>query len=228
MTINHLIPAMLLTMTAISAPRALGQDDTYRFDLGVRCGMSGYVGDLSSNFFKRPGVAAGIKADYLFNPRYSVGTTVSVSTLSGSIDDSKFMPSSAPRDFKSTAYGIDGRFNFNFLPYGTGAPYEHLSVWTPYVSVGVGAVVARCGGDTSVAPSIPLGVGVRYRLAYRVNLSVEFTAIKTFTDKIDGKMLDDPMTIDSAFAKNTDWMSALSFTISYEIGRRCATCHHID
>lgn len=219
---------MLLTMTALSAPRTYAQDDTYRFDVGVRCGMSGYSGDLCSNFFKKPGVNVGVKADYLFNPRYSVGGTISLSTLSGKIDGNTFLPAPAPREFKSTAYSIDGRFNFNFLPYGTGAPYEHLSSWTPYVSVGVGAVASHCGDNTSVAPAIPLGVGVRYRAAYRVNLSLEFTAIKTFTDKIDGKALDDPMTIDSAFAKNTDWMSALTFTVSYEIGRRCSTCHHID
>lgn len=228
MTIKHLILAMLLTMTALSAPFTYGQDDTYRFDVGVRCGMSGYSGDLCSNFFKQPGLNVGIKADYLFNPRYSVGAAVSLSTLSGKVDEKTFLPSTAPREFKSTACGIDGRFNFNFLPYGTGAPYEHLSVWTPYLSAGIGAMVSHCGDNTTVSPSIPLGAGVRYRVADRVNLSVEFTAIKTFTDKIDGKALDDPMTIDSAFAKNTDWMSALTFTISYEIGRRCSTCHHID
>lgn len=49
---------------------------------------------------------------------------------------------------------------------------------------------------------------------------------KTFTDKLDGPLLDDPHGIPSAFMKNTDWYSTLTLSISYEFSKRCATCHY--
>lgn len=216
-------------MTSFSALTARGQSDSYRFDLGVKCGMSGYSGDLCSNFFQHPGLSIGVKGDYLFNSRYSVGTNVTVSTLSGKLAGGDYMPQTAPRQFKSTVFGVDGRFNFNFMSYGkSDVAYRKLSNWTPYLTVGVGVIASHSGSATSVSPTIPMGVGVKYRVAERLNLSAEFVIAKTFTDRLDNVDLDDPMTIDSAFAKNTDWMSGLTIALSYEIGARCETCHHID
>ena len=40
--------------------------------------------------------------------------------------------------------------------------------------------------------------------------------------------LTDLYQIKSSFLKNTDWYSTLTFSISYEFGRRCVTCHRID
>ena len=229
MTTNHLTYIMIFTMTSFSALAAREQNDSYRFDFGVKCGMSGYSGDLCSNFFKQPGVTAGVKADYLFNSRYSAGANLSISTLSGKLSEGTFLAQSAPRQFKSTVYGFDGRFNFNFLSYGKSeAAYRRLSNWSPYLTVGAGIIAAHSNTATSVSPTIPMGVGVKYRVADRLNLAAEFVVTKTFTDRLDDVNLDDPLTIDSAFAKNTDWMSGLTIALSYEIGARCTTCHHID
>ncbi|MDE5844411.1 MAG: porin family protein [Muribaculaceae bacterium] len=227
MTINHLTYIMIMTMTSFSALTARGQNDTYRFDLGVKCGMSGYSGDLCSNFFKHPGINAGVKVDYLFNSRYSAGANLSISTLSGKTADGTFLPQSAPRQFKSVVYELDCRFNFNFMPYGKSVvAYRRLYNWTPYITAGVGVIASHSGSATSVSPVIPIGAGVRYRVADRLNLAAEFIVSKTFTDRLDN--VDDPLNIDSAFAKNTDWMSGLTIALSYEIGARCTTCHHID
>ena len=49
---------------------------------------------------------------------------------------------------------------------------------------------------------------------------------KVFSDRLDGDNLVDPIGIKSSFAKNTDWYSTLTFTISYEFSKRCAQCHY--
>ena len=49
---------------------------------------------------------------------------------------------------------------------------------------------------------------------------------KVFSDRLDGDNLKDPLLIKSSFAKNTDWYSTLTFTVSYEFSKRCAACHY--
>ena len=51
---------------------------------------------------------------------------------------------------------------------------------------------------------------------------------KAFGDHMDSDRLSDLQQIKSAFIKNTDWYSALTVGISYEIGPRCSGCQRID
>ena len=50
---------------------------------------------------------------------------------------------------------------------------------------------------------------------------------KVFSDHMDGP-LSDLHQIKSSFARNTDWYSNISFSVTYEFGERCATCHYVD
>ena len=86
----------------------------------------------------------------------------------------------------------------------------------------------NCDGENTFAPNIPLGVGVKYKLSRRLNMGLEFAMTKTFSDKIDGKNLSDMYLIKSSFIKNTDWYSNISFSITYEFGERCSTCHYVE
>ena len=51
---------------------------------------------------------------------------------------------------------------------------------------------------------------------------------KVFGDNVDSRELTDLYQIKSSFLKNTDWYSTLMFSVSYEFGERCVTCHRID
>ena len=73
-----------------------------------------------------------------------------------------------------------------------------------------------------------MGFGVKYKLNPRLNLAMEFSMTKTFSDKIDGPYLNDLTGIKTSFVKNTDWYSRLTVGITYEFGERCETCHYVD
>lgn len=73
-----------------------------------------------------------------------------------------------------------------------------------------------------------MGFGVKYKLSPRLNLGMEFTMTKAFTDKLDGPILNDLTGIKTSFVKNTDWYSRLTIGITYEFGERCETCHYVD
>ncbi len=88
--------------------------------------------------------------------------------------------------------------------------------------------MAHTGDDNFVGFNIPIGVGVRYKISRRLNLSAEFSMTKVFSDNVDSKELSDLYQIKSSFLKNTDWYSTLTVGISYEFGPRCVTCNRID
>ena len=80
------------------------------------------------------------------------------------------------------------------------------------------------GGYVSFDAS--LGAGVKYKIAPRWNISLEFAMHKTLGDSFDGKALADPYHIESSVLKNTDWFSTTLFSITYEFGRKKEICNN--
>lgn len=220
---------LIATLAVVLRPGAFAQEETYKFDMGVQLGMSGYLGDANeSNIFKHPGFAGGVSFRYLIDTRWTIRGVFNALTLSGNTADfNNVLPGGAQYQFKSTAYDLGARVEFNFFAYGIGETYKHLRRWSPYATVGLGATYATCDGQSSFAPNIPIGFGVKYKLRERWNLSLEMTMTKVFGDKVDGT-LDDLYLIKSSFLKNTDWYSDISISITYEFGKRCVTCHYVD
>lgn len=218
----------MLVLAATSLQRIYAQEETYRFDIGGQIGMAGYLGDASSSIFSKPGFAGGVSFRYLPDVRWAIRGVLNVMSLSGdtsTMDD--VLPGGAQYSFKSTVYDLGGRIEFNFFSYGIGETYKKLKRWSPYLTVGIGVSLAKCGGESNVGFNIPMGAGIKYKLKERLNLGVEFTMTKVFSDHVDGA-LSDLYQIKSSFIKNTDWYSDISVSLTYEFGKRCATCHYVD
>lgn len=217
----------ILCMAASESAR--GQED-YRFDAGGGFGMTGYLGDAnSSNLWSKPGFDATLLFRYLRSPRIAFKTGFYVGTLKGNTADMEdVLPEGAQFEFSTTFYELSEMFEFNFFSYGIGERYRKLRRWSPYITAGLGATLWTSGGFTGAAFTIPLGFGAKYKLSQRLNLGLEFLMNKTFSDKVDSPPLSDPHAIKSGFAKNTDWYSTLSLTLSYEFSKRCATCNYKD
>jgi len=219
---------ILVLMVAVIPMRMAGQEESYRFDAGGQIGVSGYIGDASSSIFSHPGFSAGMSFRYLPDVRWAVRGVFNVMSLSGDtsgMDD--VLPGGAQYSFKSTAYDLGARVEFNFFAYGIGETYKKLRRWSPYLTLGVGATLAKCGSESNVGFNIPMGAGIKYKLKKRLNLGLEFTMTKVFSDNVDGA-LSDLYQIKSSFIKNTDWYSNISLSLTYEFGERCATCHYVD
>lgn len=220
--------AVLLSVLAAALP-ARAQED-YRFDIGAGFGMSGYLGDAnSSNMWSAPGWDAELLFRYIMNPRINLKTNFYIGGLTG--DSSKMenvFPDGESFKFSTTFYELGELFEFHFFNYGMGETYRRLKRWTPYITAGLGVTAWSTGGSGGAAFTIPLGFGFKFKPALRWNLGLEFLMKKTFTDKIDGSALADPLGIKSSFMKNTDWYSTLTITISYEFSKRCAVCNYKD
>lgn len=225
---SRLLLSVLLLLPATGIMRA--QLAAYKWDAGIALGMSGYLGEAnSSNIFASPGFAATASMRYLVNTRWAFRGALTAASLKGnSARMDNVLPGGATYTFSSSVYDLGLRAEFNFFNYGIGETYRHLYRWTPYITAGAGVTVARSAGASDVAASIPVGVGLKYKLQPRVNLNLEWSTTKVLGDKVDGPVLDDLYGIRSSFIKNTDWVSTITIGISYEFGSRCESCYYVD
>ncbi len=225
---NKIVAVIMLTAFCLAAsPTAASQED-YRFDAGGGIGMTGYLGDANtSSLWSNPGFDGMLLFRYIRSPRIAFKTGLYVGTLSGNTADmTDVLPSAEQFKLSTTFFELSEMFEFNFFSYGIGEKYRQLKRWSPYITAGLGATVWTTDGYTGGAFTLPFGVGVKYKISQRLNLGLEFLMKKTFSDRLDGPMLSDPHAIKSGFAKNTDWYSTLSVTLSYEFSKRCATCNY--
>lgn len=218
-----LLPVVLALTAALHAH---AQED-YRFDIGGGIGMTGYLGDANTaNLLKNPKWDVELLFRYILNPRWNFKTNFYAGQLGG---DSSQMTNVFPGGnfkFSTSFYELGELAEFHFFEYGMGEFYRKLKRWTPYITAGLGLTMWSVDGHTYAGFNIPLGVGFKFKPSRRLNLGLEFLMKKVFSDRLDGDNLKDPLLIKSSFAKNTDWYSTLTFTVSYEFSKRCAACHY--
>lgn len=214
---------------AIATPKAMAQED-YRFDIGGGIGMSGYLGDANtSNLYQNPSWDAELLLRYIGNPRWAFKTNFYFGQLRGNTEQmANVYPDGQQFKFSTTFYELGEMAEFNFFSYGMGESYRKLKRFTPYITGGLSLTMWTVDSHVYAGFTLPFGIGFKYKPSRRLNLGLEFLMKKVFADRLDGEMLKDPYAIKSGFAKNTDWYSTLTLTISYEFSKRCEVCHYKD
>jgi len=216
------IAALLALVASVHAQT----EPEYKLELGGGIGMVSYQGDFNGNLFKNPQPMFTVLAKYRFDPRRALALNVSYGQLKGSSTDAKtYYPLTTTYDFKSKVADVGLRLEYNFWPFGTGFEYRGAKRLTPYVAIGLGMTIAKADGKSATGVNLPIGVGVKYKMADRLNLTAEWAMHFTSCDELDG--VKDPYGIESSgLFKNTDCYSYLRLTLSYDIWAKCRTCHN--
>lgn len=223
-----LVTAFLIALwSPVSAQNsAQSIEEPYKFDFGLAMGMAGYWGDLSSNMFDNPGIAASALFHYRFDTRWLIRASFTGATLSGNNKKASNVYPGGEYEFSAGYYSLDARAEFNFFNFGIGETYKRLKRWTPYLGLGVGGALSIVDGKTYFAPTIPMAAGVRFKVNERLNLGAEWTFVKVFGDKVDG--YSGLTGINTDFIRHTDWVSTIQIFFTYEFGRRCVACNRHD
>lgn len=219
---------LLLLLLPLFALTASGQNDEtlYRLELGGGIGFGTGHTDLKGKW------AADMAAIARFplNPRMAVKTQLSYLNLKGSTEGQKNFYPALP-DTPGTdrlAYSVSDAvidasalYELHFLPYGYLRDYKGHCRLVPYLQMGFGLTYGKAG--KAFTANIPLGVGVKYKVAERLNLGLDWLVHFTLNDKLDG--LEAPLGISSSGFRNKDHYSALSLTLTYDLNPRCPTCN---
>ncbi len=204
-------------------------DPEYRAEIGGGVGLLNYLGDFNGSLLKNVQPAVTVLGRYRFNPRTGLAFNITYGKLKGSSKDvDTWYPEhqEAEYEFDNTMVDVGARMEINFWPYGTGREYYGAKPLTPYIAFGLGATYAK--GDESVfSANLPIGVGVKYKVAQRVNIGLEWAMHFSLTDKLDG--ISDPYKIKSSgIFKNTDCYSQFRLSVTYDFSEKCRTCHNDD
>lgn len=216
-----------LCITFVATMLHLSHAQDYKYEIGVEAGISSYWGDANHNLLiYRPGFTGGAIFRYVIDYRWSIRANLSAAMLSGnSADNENVFPGGETYTFNTTLIDAGCRAEFNFFNYGIGYAYRSTSRISPYITAGIAFSVGFPQDGNFFAVNIPLGLGVKYKVAERWNLGLEFAMHKMLNDRVDSQDLKDPYKIESSFLKNTDWFSSLVFTITYDFGFKTLPCN---
>ena len=201
-------------------------DPEYKLELGGGIGMVSYQGDFNGSPFKNQQPMGTLLAKYRFDPRRTLALNVSYGQLKGSSKDAKtYYPQITTYEFKTKVVDVGLRMEYNFWPFGTGYEYRGAKRLTPYMAIGLGLTFAKADGKSASGVNLPIGVGVKYKMADRLNLAAEWAMHITTSDGLDG--ITDPYGIESSgLFKNTDCYSHLRVSLTYDLWAKCRTCHN--
>ena len=217
----------LLLLGCVLGTRAQ-EDPEYKMEIGGSVGLVNYLGDYSGNVTKNLQPMASAVAKFRINPRMSWATTISYGKLKGEQTGAQtWFPEAErlPQSFSNTL--IDGGvcFEYNFWPFGTGREYRGAKPLTPFLAFGLGLCHVNTPDEGVLAMNLPLGLGIKYKVRDRLNLTAEWLMHFTGSDRLDGAT--DPYGIKSSgLFKNTDSFGTLQLSLTYDIWEKCKTCNN--
>lgn len=225
------LAAVLLLLVSVHGASA--QELEYNMELGGMVGGSSYMGDANNIvLFKDMSMMGGVLARYNINPRMALKGDLAMGRINGTTKglDNKF-PNKQHSVFSRNVFELGAQFEYSFFAYGTGTGYKGSRRLAPYILGGVGLTYAPKPANHIVAMNIPLGVGVKYKAAKRLNVGAEWTMRFTTSDKLDvvstsGLLLDDPYGIKGKGLKNKDCYSWLMVYVSYDMFPKYRKCNN--
>ena len=219
---------LICLLALVCSLHAAAQNDetVYRLELGGGVGMGLNLTDVDGKI----GLAAAAVARFPLNPRMAVKAQFSYSQIKGATDGIKnFYPIDPSQpgsdrlhyEVSDGIYDLSALYELHFLPYGYVRDYKGYSRIVPYLQMGFGLTYGPAGKAFSA--NIPLGFGVKYKVAPRLNLGLDWLMHFSLSDKLDG--LDAPLSIKSSGFRNKDHYSTLTLTLTYDLNPRCPTCN---
>lgn len=227
---RHLVSFLLLLLAALSPLRAQ-EDVVYRLELGGGFGANFGLNDLNSKFYGKTGLGASLLARFPLNPRSALKVSAAYGALKGTTvgltDD--FYPAlpNAPGqerlafEMSSGVVDLSGLYELHFLPYGFYEGYQGYRRLVPYIQMGFGLAYGLEG--RAFTAQVPVGVGLKYKIAPRLNLGLDWTMHFTLTDKLDA--LTAPKGIKTSGFRGKDHYSLTLLTLTYDLAPLCPTCN---
>jgi opacity protein-like surface antigen len=217
-----------MLMSVCTGAKALAQE--YHYEIGGMAGLSMYMGDANKNNLLlgwHPSVGAVFRKNMNF--RWAFKADLLMGSVSGDTrNTNNAYPDGQTVAFRRNFYELGGQLEFNFMPYSDKFAYLQTSRISPYLFAGLGFTYAS-GENPFAGINFPVGVGVKYKIRNRINLGLEYSFRKLFSDAFDNPSdlrlsLNDPYRIGGSWLKNKDWYSLLMFSVTWDFGPNDRKC----
>ena len=211
--------SLLLSLLPLRAQTEL----EYKMEIGGMVGSSVYLGDANyTGLLKNVNLGGGAIARYNLNPRMALKMNLAYGGLSGDASGGSFPPDIDPAGmkFKKSVVDVGCQFEMHFWAYGTGTSYKNTRRLVPYIQMGLGVTA----GSGAFSLNVPIGLGVKYKVANRLNVGLDWTVRLSMTDKLDG--IADPYHIKSGFWKNKDSYCWTMVYVTYDFWPRLRKCNN--
>ena len=126
--------------------------------------------------------------------------------------------------FNRQLVDIGLNLQFNFFDLGQSRYYNSRNMISPYFTIGIGYLAYNnmFVGDNVYKFTIPVGIGGKWKITKRLNLGVEWKINKLFVDDLDvtnneSKILNNPYQTNTISFFDTDWYSAATVSLSYNL-----------
>lgn len=201
-----------LLITAWILALNLSAQDVFYGEIGITGGGGFVLGDVNGILFRYMQPLGGGFLKYKFNGHYELRLQIDGGQIGvGFIDD----------NFRHQDYvGIQALGEFNFFNYGAKRWEAHRTWITPTIVAGIGAVIF----DGRITPTVPLGLGVKFKLSNRINIGAYWTVTKTFSDALD--FVDNPIGLNKGIWNNRDWYSTAQIYMSVNVFKICLPCRN--
>jgi hypothetical protein len=124
-------------------------------------------------------------------------------------------------EFMRSIFSADVTGEINLFSYDH--QFISSSVFSPYLAIGIGTMGYKKIMETDTvlnfAFSMPMGVGVKYKISKRLRIGAEWTFYKLFVDDVDNYS-----SIGNALTHNNDWFSVFKIYITFGFLRRKSEC----
>jgi len=222
---GRIIRGLLFAALLLPATTAIAQDEPeYRLELGAGAGLVSYTGDFNGNLLKGMQPWGTLLAKYHLNPRMALALNIGTGKIKGSTENLDTWYEIEHYEFNNQLTEVDFRYEYNFWAYGTGQEYRGARRLVPFITIGLG-VTHHSGENSGVTMNLPLGGGIKWKMAPRLNLILEWVMRFTPNDNLDGRK-DVYGIKSSGLFKNTDCYSVLQLGVTYDLWAKCKVCNN--
>lgn len=228
MKINNVLAMFLVLALSFLMPKSVSSQI---MEVGATGSLPYYVGDLNPDkHFSNVQPSFGAVLRYYQNLRWAFRFQYSHYNLHIQPADEIIEQVPAYGDDKQYRFPINQGLNdfaflteFNFFDYWTGSKKNYI---TPYIFAGLSCFSYAAKESPEIRGfdfSFPFGAGVKYSVAKRFGMTLEWRMNKTFNDDIDN--IND-ISDDFKFGYDNDWIGTLELSIVYSFNLpRKVNCH---
>jgi len=191
-----------------------------RYEIGLFAGGNNIVGDVGSDFYVNPNYpTGGVLFKWNKNERVALRANVYYSLATGK-SSTQYPYVGAETDpafeFVTTVGSGELLLEWNFFHFDL---RDKDFSQTPYMFLGVGALIFLPRSGLNYTTTIPFGGGYKYALTDRMVVAADLSFRYSFTNDLDHSEWNKIGNLNS-----NDWFTTIGITLTYVFGRDPCAC----